>query len=77
MWNGWPERYGKFQSEIPSTSGAICEKPQRGPFGPPPRGARVKGKMIAQKEGIERVKRVPNGEKVWFTEKCRINLTKH
>ena len=30
-----PERYGKFQSEIPSRySGAICEKPQV-PFGPP------------------------------------------
>ena len=41
MWNCWPERYGKFQSEIPSTSGAICEKPQGGPFGPPPSGARV------------------------------------
>ena len=38
MWNCWPERYGKFQSEIPSTSGAICEKPQGGPFGPPPAG---------------------------------------
>ena len=41
VWNCWPERYGKFQSEIPSTSGAICEKPQGGPFGPPPSGARV------------------------------------
>ena len=30
VWNCWPERYGKFQSEIPSTSGAICEKPQGG-----------------------------------------------
>ena len=38
VWNCWPERYGKFQSEIPSTSGAICEKPQGGPFGPPPAG---------------------------------------
>ena len=35
MWNCWPERYGKFQSEIPSTSGAICEKPQGVPLGPP------------------------------------------
>ena len=41
VWNCWPERYGKFQSDIPSTSGAICEKPQGGPFGPPPSGARV------------------------------------
>ena len=38
MWNCWPERYGKFQSEIPSTSGAICEKPQGGPLAPPPAG---------------------------------------
>ena len=35
VWNCCPERYGKFQSEIPSTSGAICEKPQGGPLGPP------------------------------------------
>ena len=35
--NCWPERYGKFQSEIPSTSGAICEKPQ-GALCPPPAG---------------------------------------
>ena len=40
MWNCWPERYGKFQSEIPSTSGAICEKPQGGPFAPPPPAGR-------------------------------------
>ena len=42
MWNCWPERYGKFQSEIPSTSGAICEKPQGGgALWAPPSGARV------------------------------------
>ena len=35
MWNCCPERYGKFQSDIPSTSGAICEKPQGGAFAPP------------------------------------------
>ena len=39
------ERYGKFQREIPSTSGAICEKPQGGPFGPPS-GARVNGGVM-------------------------------
>ena len=39
VWNYWPERYGKFQSEIPCTSGAICEKPQGGgPLGPSPAG---------------------------------------
>ena len=38
VWNCCPERYGKFQSEIPSTSGAICEKPQGGPLPPPPAG---------------------------------------
>ena len=38
MWTCCPERYGKFQSEIPSTSGAICEKPQGGPLPPPPAG---------------------------------------
>ena len=38
VWNCCPERYGKFQSEIPSTSGAICEKPQGGPLAPPPAG---------------------------------------
>ena len=36
VWNCCPERYGKFQSEIPSISGAICEKPQWGPLPPPP-----------------------------------------
>ena len=45
VWNYCPERYGKFQSEIPSTSGAICEKPQGGPLGPPPSGARVNIKL--------------------------------
>ena len=34
MWNCCPERYGKFQSDIPNTSGAICP--------PPPSEARVK-----------------------------------
>ena len=38
VWNICPERYGKFQSENPSTSGAICEKPQGGPLAPPPAG---------------------------------------
>ena len=45
VWNCCPERYGKFQSEIPNTSGAISEKPQGGPLPPPPppppSGARV------------------------------------
>ena len=40
MWNCWPERYVKFQSEIPSTSGAICEKPQGGGLSPPPSAGR-------------------------------------
>ena len=40
VWNCCPERYGQFQREIPSTSGAICEKPQ-GALSPPPSGARV------------------------------------
>ena len=40
VWNCCSERYGKFQSEIPSTSGAICEKPQGGPLGPPPTAGR-------------------------------------
>ena len=35
-----------FQSEIPSTSGAICEKPQGGPFGPLPAG---RGLTLARK----------------------------
>ena len=41
VWSCCPERCGKFQSEIPSTSGTICEKPQGGPLPPPPSGARV------------------------------------
>ena len=40
VWNCCPEMYGKFQSEIPSTSGAICEKPQGGPLPPPPPAGR-------------------------------------
>ena len=35
VWNCCPERYGKFQSDIPSSSGAICEKTTGGPFAPP------------------------------------------
>ena len=42
VWNCCPERYGRFQREIPSTSGAICEKPQGALCPPPPSGARVK-----------------------------------
>ena len=42
--NYCPERYGKFQSEISSTSGAICEKPQGG-LCPPPAGRGFKQKM--------------------------------
>ena len=48
MWNCCPERYGKFQSEIPSTSGAICEKPQGGgPLGLPA------GRGILYLNGVE------------------------
>ena len=36
VWNCCPEGYGKFQSEISSTSGAICEKPQGALWAPPP-----------------------------------------
>ena len=40
LWSCCPERYGKFQSEIPSTPGAICEKNTGGPLPPttPPAG---------------------------------------
>ena len=41
VWNCCPERYGKFQSEIPSTSGAICEKNRGGPLPPPAGGGGV------------------------------------
>ena len=33
VWNCCPKRYGKFQSEIPSISGAIRENPHGGPAG--------------------------------------------
>ena len=51
MWNCWPERYGKFQSEIPSTSGVICEKPQGGPL--PPSVGRVKPAGRCPTEAVE------------------------
>ena len=44
----------KFQSEIPSTSGAICEKLQGGPFAPPPpagRGLKESYLIIKRKDG--------------------------
>ena len=40
VWNCCPERYGKFQSEIHSTSGTICEKPQGALCPPPPPAGR-------------------------------------
>ena len=64
VWDCCPERYGKFQSEIPSTSGAICEKPQGGgALWAPPSGARVKPsaraprtspKIISRRQGLAR-----------------------
>ena len=60
MWNCWPERYGKFQSEIPSTSGAICEKPQGGPLPPPLAG-----------RGLRRHSSVTRPDLVIFYQKLR------
>ena len=77
VWNCWPERYGKFQSEIPSTSGAICEKLQGGALWPPPPAGRG-GKL-----GVLRVREHPLNMEVHpltaksTPSKWKENLMKH
>ena len=69
VWNCCPERYGKFQSEIPSTSGAICEKPQGGAFGPSPPAGRGLISLYCSHRGIGCS--CGSGSGRWSAESCR------